>query len=393
MSAAALRRGIVEHHGLLIVVIVVAITFIRVVIVADALMYESSSGDIGRYYEIATGGIPYRDQAVEYPPMAVLVIDALHAVAPARHAFGLAVIVMMALADVMLCVLMWRTFGPALGTTFLVVDTLLFVVLITRMDVLPTLLAAVFMIERTRRPVAAAFSWVLAVGLKLWPVVLGVFMLDRTTPRRRAVITGLIGCAVLSLSWVLLAGGKGLGDVVTYRGAHGWQMESVVGAVLRTLTKARVQIDQGAARLGTVPPVVGPALLALGAAAGLALSSLATRRGQWGTGWLAGVLCLLVTSTLLSPQFLVWATPGAALALFETRAAMWAALAFIAAAGLTTLEYNLYGSLFDGDASVQALLLIRNALLIAALALAVRALTGPGDVRHWQARLRPERLR
>ncbi|MBV8196164.1 MAG: hypothetical protein JOY80_11635, partial [Candidatus Dormibacteraeota bacterium] len=98
--------------------------------------------------------------------------------------------------------------------------------------------------------------------------------------------------------------------------------------------------------------------------------------GRPGTGWLAAVLCLLVTSPLLSPQFFVWAAPAAALALFESRASAVAAVAFAVACAMTTAEYNFFTPLYAGVAAAQALVILRNAVCLVALGLAVRAVIG-----------------
>jgi hypothetical protein len=55
-------------------------------------------------------------------------------------------------------------------------------------------------------------------------------------------------------------------------------------------------------------------LFLIAAPASLAVFWQGARRGKVGHGWMASVSVLLVASTLLSPQFLGWLMPGAALA-------------------------------------------------------------------------------
>ena len=379
MNATSLRRVLAAHGDAILLTAAVAFVLIRVALTIDGLIEQSSSGDLGRYYEIVTGGIAYRDQQVEYPPFAVLVLQAIYTVTRSREAFGLVIVATMAAIDAGLCVLMWRCFGRRVGIVFLAVDTLVFEMLLTRIDVIPAALTAAFVALLTRvrpRPVPAALAWIGAVGVKLWPLPLGVFLLDALRGRGR--VAGLIAAAAgggaLVAGWFAVGGLAGFRDVLTYRGATGWQMESVVGAAVRLASGATVVSIQGADRLGTATPLVTVSLLVAGTAGSLLAAHAAARRGLLGTGWLAAVLMLLVTSTLLSPQFLVWTVPAVAIAFWESVAAALAASTVAFACVLTLVEYDFYKPLRAGSVALEATVVARNAILLLALVLAIGAI-------------------
>ncbi|MBV8194376.1 MAG: DUF2029 domain-containing protein, partial [Candidatus Dormibacteraeota bacterium] len=280
MNVTALRRSRLGDQRLVLAAAIAVLAVIRALLILDAFHTQHDSGDIGRYQEIVTGGVPYRAQAVEYPPIAVLILEALHLIAPQRDAFGFAVITTMVLAEAALCVLIWRQFGRGPGFVFVALDTLLYAILLPRIDVLPTLFAAVFVASLGTRPVTAATAWVAAVGTKLWPLALAPLVLARRQGRVRTVVVASVGVVALVIGWAVVGGVTAFIDVVTYRGAKGWEIESVIGSVVRAVTGAVVQQQQGAARIGVVPPILGPALLAAGAAAGLLLCILAARAGR-----------------------------------------------------------------------------------------------------------------
>jgi hypothetical protein len=121
-----------------------------------------------------------------------------------------------------------------------------------------------------------------------------------------------------------------------------------------------------------VPTGLGVALIGLGGLAAAAVCIEAGRRRLFGTGWVTAVMFLLATSTLLSPQFVTWGVPGAALAVREKRWAL--VVAFTVVVVLTLLETRAYTSIIRGDALGQALLLTRNAAIVVTLVIGLRSL-------------------
>jgi dolichol-phosphate mannosyltransferase len=139
-------------------------------------------------------------------------------------------------------------------------------------------------------------------------------------------------------------------------------------------------------------PLVAPLLALTGAAvplAGLLLLALAVRtvladapRRRAALPWfaVAAVLAVVVTSKVLSPQYLLWVLPVAAAAwtavpeAYAAPARRWTAGLLVATAATQVVFPLLYGTLVRGDqgALVVALTLaVRNALLVALLVAAV----------------------
>jgi Glycosyltransferase family 87 len=355
---------------------------IRLALVVFFLDRQSTpiDGDINRYFDITKDGVPYRDQAVEYPPVTVGVLVLIHLFARDRHAFGIGVVLTMALIEALVCVLMWRSFGNHVGLTFLIFDAPLYYLLLTRVDIVSVALAAAFVaLLLGRGQLGAGVAWVAAVGAKLWPLPLGVYLL--TAPpsgreRRRALVGAAAGAAFVAGAWLAIGGIDGVRQVITFRGSQGWHIESIVGNVVRIAGGGRTTLEEGAYRIGQVPPGLGVVLLLVGTAAATAVCFWAGRQGRPGVGWVTAVMCLLVTATLASPQFLIWAIPGAALAVRESR--LWLVGAFAFTVGLTYLESRFYGSVIDGGLLGNGLVLVRNVAFVLTLLVGVQALRRGG---------------
>jgi glycosyl transferase family 87 len=337
-------------------------------------------GDINRYYDITKDGVPYRDQAVEYPPVTVGVLELIHLFARERHAFGIGVVLTMALIEALVCVLMWRSFGNRVGLTFLILDAPLYYLLLTRVDIISVALAALFVaLLLGRRQLGAGVAWVAAVGAKLWPLPLGVYLLTGSRSRReqrRALVGAAAGATVLAGVWLAIGGIDGVRQVITFRGSQGWHIESIVGNVVRIVSGGRISVEEGAYRIGHVPSGLGVVMLLVGTATAIAVCAWAGRQNRPGVGWVTAVMCLLVTATLASPQFVIWAIPGAALAMRESRP--WLVGTFAITVGVTYLESRFYGTVIDGSLAGNGLVLARNVGLVLTLLVGVQALRRGG---------------
>src|SRR5207244_4328811 len=102
----------------------------------------------------------------------------------------------------------------------------------------------------------------LACFAKIWPLVFAPAFVARRSWRALTAF-GAVGVAGTA-AWVRWAGADGPVQVLTYRGARGWQIESTVGAVLHVLAGPEAQIEEGAARIGAVPDWARFGLPALG---------------------------------------------------------------------------------------------------------------------------------
>ena len=155
---------------------------------------------------------------------------------------------------------------------------------------------------------------------KVWPLALGPLLFVRRRWRGATawVATGALGL----LAWVAWAGISGIDQVVTFRGAKGWQIESIPGILLHMSDPAGSHVEQGAWRTAAAMPwwsrplltaaTVGVVALAWWTAAAVG----AARRDAALEGYapLLAVLAMLVFSPIISPQYVLWFVPWAAIA-------------------------------------------------------------------------------
>ncbi len=370
-----------------------------------ALYFE---GDCGTYFRQGAawlaGGVPYRDYVVEYPPAALALFTALAAVG-SFPAFRVAFAVTMLLLDAACFHLLarQRREGPALHlAAYLAATALLFPVLYVRFDLVPAAatLAAWILLEPVaraggelsgRRAFAGGAFLGLGIACKLYPLLLVPVLLLSGRSRARALVAlipaGGAALLVVALSFVpvLVAGaGRAALSFLRYQGERGLQIESSYASVLIVLQAIvplglRHEVSHHAHDLaGPLADAIAPWTRPIQVVAVLAVSFLAGRRQQALARAGAAVLAIaLASANVLSPQFLLWLIPLAALALAglpdRTTAAM-----LVAAAGLTALVFPaLYPELLALRVQGALPLLVRNGLLVA---LAVR-LCGPGGYR------------
>ena len=179
----------------------------------------------------------------------------------------------------------------------------------------------------------------------------------RAVPIAVAIATGM---AILG-AWLWVAGPRGLYQVLTFRGAQGWEIESTVGAVWMLIDRSSMRLETGAWRIGTTSGPISILLFILGTIPCMWMIWRGARTGHLGAGWSGGISALLVTSALLSPQYACWLTPasGVAWAEGDKRSAVLTGLAVF----LTNLEWKSFGPLLRGEASGIGLVLARNLLL------------------------------
>jgi hypothetical protein len=377
--------------------LVVALVLIRVLVVVVALDSRATSagprvqrhqsrehatvlpGDVRRYHRIATRkGVPYRDFEVEYPPLTLAAIDALNG-----HDVRESTVNLMwsqLLVDVAIAAIVGWAWGRRAMVAYLVLGLafLWYPFLYLRLDLLSVLLAVLAVaLVRKRHALGGGAGLAVACFAKLWPVVLAPRMLvggKRAGNRRGLVVFGLVGAAGVAL-WVALTGGSGPEQVLTFRGADGWQIESTIGSIVHTFGSARAHMEQGAMRVGIVPDVARAGLPLLGVALvgvvwWLAARTRAHDRGRAldervfdGLAPIGAITALLVTATILSPQYISWLLPFAAIA--WTRDERAVAVLTALAAFLSTLGLNLVKELNAGESFPAAVVLARNFVLLA----------------------------
>ena len=345
--------------------------------------YRILPGDARRFYKIASeDGRPYRDFEVEYPPVMVAAIDVIDGGSVRSTTVRLMwsqLVIDLAIA----AVVAW-SWGRRAGIAYLVLGLpfLVYPFIYLRLDLLSVFLAVLgIALVRRRHQNGGGAVLAIACFAKLWPLVLVPVLIVRRAWRALAafVAVGVAGTA----AWVAWGGIDGPKQVLTFRGAKGWEFESTVGALVRSIGGASPHIERGAWRVGEVTTVVS-GLLALALLAGVVMSwVLASRAKPRGTDVLDGlapmaaITVFLVFSPLLSPQFLLWLLPFAAIAAAHGERVV-TGLVFVVF-GLSTALLALLPELIHGGTFALFVLISRNAFLIVLLAaLAIRLMQSTG---------------
>jgi hypothetical protein len=223
-----------------------------------------------------------------------------------------------------------------------------------------------FAFARRRSQRAAGASFAFAVLYKLWPLVLIPTFVGRD--RRRLLRWFLVVGGLGVLGWAIVGGPGGMQQVLTFRDAQGWQIESTPG-VISWIAGSEPFFDQGSLRVGHVELATRIGLTAI-LLVGLASTWRRTRScpDPAGTPALSAVAILLVASPLFSAQYVTWLLPWAAVALVVDDDPP-AGLLTVAICLLTNIEFVL---LFlrqapvpltpDETAVAQGAILLRNLL-------------------------------
>jgi hypothetical protein len=388
--------------GLLVLARLVAVGALLISGVEDE--HSVLGGDARRYEVILSSeGTPYRDFEVEYPPVALGLMKLVDRPTP------LATITLLAISQLALelataGVLAWA-WSKRAAITYLVLGTpmVLFPFPYVRIDLLSVFLAVLGLaLLRRRRDAAGGAVLAVSVFAKVWPVVTAPVMLVRRqwTGLTAWALTGVAGLA----AWVAWAGPDGISQILTFRGADGWQIESIPGIVLHALDPDGSTVQEGAWRTAVSAPGAVRNLLTLG---GLAVVVLA-----WWMAWravgrrstidteptpevagltdddlvvealapLAAVLAMLIFSTIISPQYVLWFLPFAALATARgdrTIGALSLAAGFLSMLGLAWIH-----GLIPGEWHAMAVVAARNLVLVVLLAVTLVRLWRTGATGH-----------
>lgn len=312
--------------------------------------------DAERFQEIADrAGDGWVDQPIEYPPGSVVVFDAIagdDVVTTNRI-----LVVVSALLEFGAAAALWRGLGPRVAKAFLVLGLPLVPMGLLRLDMLVTVLAtvaalAVLAVGHQREPCPdtrrdrghgaapdslcssgiprfladGTFALLVMAGamIKIWPALLVVAAV--AIGRRTAAAAAIAATGVAGGVWLLMVG-AGLGpvdQVLSLRGATGWHVESLPGTLISLFGDGDARLELNAFRIGTLNDslVTAGRVIALAVIAALAIVGARARTAKPTTERFAlvmigAVAALVVTAPLLSPQFLLWLTPWAALLFFE----------------------------------------------------------------------------
>jgi hypothetical protein len=194
---------------------------------------------------------------------------------------------------------------------------------------------------------------------------------------KRAVV-GVVAAGAAGLMGSIAWGGfSGVRQVLTYRDARGWEFESVPGSLLRLVTRYPLRLESGAWRLGAPPSGFAALLVLLAVALIAAIWWHAARHDvRAGVAEVATIASLLVTGTLLSPQFIAWMLPCVAIAAAAgaARIERWAA----GVVALTFLEWTAFDVDHTGKLVTEMAVIARNVALVGLLVVAVAELRTQG---------------
>jgi len=352
------------------------------VITAIHLGHVAISGDVDRFYHLALAhGRPGKDYSVEYPIGTLAVFKVLGVVAHSRGHFGHAVVLLAFLTDLAIVAALYIGWGAVAALFYFVVVTPMIHLLDVRLDLLSTLVVVVaFIALRRAKETESGLALAAACALKLWAAPLVLVAAAAARSWRQVIIgAAALGAAVLVV-WLAISGTDGPIEVLTFRHAKGWEIETIPGLVMVARHVGHVTTEQGALRVGVVSAFWRVALWVIGLPLALWASVRGGRTQRVGVAWIASVGVMMLTATLLSPQFIVWLLPAAAIAWVEGDRLIAVVVALCAP--LTGLEMHSFGGVIHGDPYYVTLVAARNALLVAAVVLsfveiarAVRATT------------------
>lgn len=341
------------------------------------------------------GLLPFRDVAFEYPPLGALPVwlaglagteaDAY------RVAFGLLMLAAALGALLATGRLAQLTGGSRLRAllAFAALPLLAGAMVRTHFDLFPVALALAALVAIASGRVEIGFV-VAGLGAltKAFPLLVAVVALAWLVGRgeRREALRGAAALAatlaVLGGAWLALSPG-GAWDAVAYHVERPVQVESLPAAVLYAGDALGLSGAPDAVSSHRSDGLTHPAADALAAVAAGALLALlawvaavAWRRPGTRALVLAALAAIAASATLgkvLSPQFLLWVAPLGALAAAWR---MWPLAAAVAVATLLTLaEFpSRYFDVVAQEPLALALVGLRDAAMLAVVALAVRAL-------------------
>jgi hypothetical protein len=170
---------------------------------------------------------------------------------------------------------------------------------------------------------------------------------------------------------VLYGGAASLQQVVSFRGATHPQIESTIGAVGRLFTSPVAILENVAWRVAALPGWLDTVGSAASFALGVLGAALVGRwRGTAGVGWVATISLVLVAAPVLSPQYIVWLVPAAAIALDER--SPWTVAVAALVVVLTWAISATYASVIAGTVPAQILVVGRDAALVGLAVVALR---------------------
>jgi hypothetical protein len=343
---------------------------------------------------VASGQVPYRDFVLEYPPLALFPI-----VLP-RYLAGpgsidtyqtiftiVSVLLTIALGAVLVWLAQRRWSAIPARETLLAYACILLAAapqIFWRFDILPALLVGIALVAvATGRPAWAGLSLGLGMAVKLYPaflvpVLVLYYLFDRRWKSAGAVVFGFAAISIGLVAEIFLVGGTDAFTFLAYQGERGVEIESVLGGILMLAhdlvgTRADVHFAFGSYEVSSplttslaIPAFLFQVVMGLGVLAG-ALIGFARDRRIFGavrvrtlvSYLLATVILVMLANKVLSPQYIGWLLPFAALLPWRQ------ALLVVVICALTTFVYPIhFADLRAADPVAVAALNVRNLLLL-----------------------------
>lgn len=275
----------------------------------------------------------------EYPTPAAWLLLAPYLLGADDHdSYRGAILVMTTVADAIFTLLLGRVAGPVGVLGWIGLTTALGSLSLLRFDMFPAAVAGIALLCLVRRRrVLSGVMIALGTGLKVWPIALAPLLLPglartRFPAGRVRRLTGVAAFTatgmVLVAGSVAVAGWHRLLSPLSYQGERGLQIEAVVALVPMWAWGRGSAMTVGYSDFHAFE-VSGPGVagwLAAGQVlAALAFVGCALLLGRWlvrgastvAICWLALAVvgAFIVTSPALSPQYLLWLSPPAAILL------------------------------------------------------------------------------
>ena len=320
---------------------------LALILVAWAVMLLWTPGSIlrddpFRFMQIATTpGTPYRDFPVEYPPLETLLAVAIGGSSPIGVAVKVAVV--NALCTLGCWWLLRRHWSAEAGTVYLwcVLPIQLFMPF--RIDALSVVaILGAFVVADRGRERGAGLLAAAGVLVKLWPLAVVPAFLVRT--QRRAAVWALAALVGGGLLWIGFSGTSAPGQVSGFRGATGWQAESTPGLLWQLFHPGDpLRLEAGALRVGSMLGWQVSVLRAITLVVVALVWFGAGRRSVDPRGGpaLASVAVVILLAPVLSPQYVAWLLPWAAIVAAE-RASVDVRVLTMATSVLAALAFVVY---------------------------------------------------
>ena len=307
------------------IVALIALRVVAAIVLMNAGIAQDDNilgGDARRYDEISTNpGTAYRDFEVEYPPVTLALIEVTHG--HDRQATLEKLILTQLVLDLATVGVLWWAWRRRVALAYLILSTplILFPFLYVRIDLLSVFLATLGLgLARRGWERSGGAALAVSVFAKVWPAVLAPVLLIEG--KVKAGVTWIIGLVIGSVAWLAWVGTTGPDQVLSFRGAKGWQIESLPGIWFHMTDAQHSHVESGAWRTAaTMPDWSRPLLTLLSAITIIGAWWLAARIRRagsddsvvYGDAPLVCVLALLVFAPILSPQYILWLLPWTAI--------------------------------------------------------------------------------